>query len=58
MFIVCGSPFDSEVFGNSNLYLLHVFPIPQVLHKCICESKDKQVLHRLLAQVMVNAVDP
>ena len=49
------SPLDAEGLGHRDLDALHVIAVPQRLEKGVGEAEDKQVFHRLLAEVMVDA---
>jgi len=42
-------------FGCRDLYVIDVQPVPQRLEQQVGETKDEQVLHRLFAQVVVDA---
>ena len=46
-----------EVLGHRNLHALYVVAIPERLHERICKAEDDQVVHRPLAQVMVDPED-
>src|SRR5215467_6917306 len=50
-------PLDAEVFGHGNLYTLDVVAIPERFQERIGEAEEEQVVHRPLAQVMVDAED-
>jgi len=43
--------------GGGDLHFGHVPPVPQRLEDPVAETKSQDVLHRLLAQVVVDAVD-
>src|SRR2546425_930686 len=47
---------DPDRLGRDNLNVVDVFSIPEGLENRICKTKDQDVLHRLLAQVMVNPI--
>ncbi|MNC89090.1 hypothetical protein D3C83_49880 [compost metagenome] len=43
------------MLGHRDLHAFHVVAIPQRLEKSVGEAKVHQVLHRFLAEVMVDA---
>ena len=49
--------FDAEGFGHGNLHVVDVVAVPDGLEDAVGEAEDQQVLHRLLAQVVVDAED-
>src|SRR5436309_259171 len=46
---------DTERLGDSDLHMVNVIAIPQRLEDAIAEAKHHDVLHRLLAEIMVDA---
>jgi len=46
-----------EVLGHCNLHALYVIAVPEGLHEGIGKSEDHQVVHRPLAQVVVDPED-
>src|SRR5208282_2434485 len=44
-----------KVFRHRDLYALHIVAIPERFHKRVGEAKDKDVIDRQLAQVMIDA---
>ena len=51
------APLHAERLGHRDLHAMHVVTVPDRLQKRIRESKVDQVLHRLLAQEMIDAKD-
>ena len=49
--------FDANLLGHTDLNMVDIAPIPQRLQKGVGEAKRQDVLHRLLAQIMVDPVD-
>ena len=49
--------FNADGFSGSNLHVIDVVVVPERFEQHVGETADQDVLHRLLAQVMVNAVD-
>ena len=47
--------FDTQFFGNGDLDVGNVFTAPQRLKQCVAKAQGKKVLHRGLAQVVVDA---
>ena len=46
-----------HVLGHGDLHVVDVAPVPDRLEDAIGEAEDQDVLDRLLAQVVVDAVD-
>src|SRR3990170_142452 len=49
--------FDAHRFGDGDLDVIDVVAIPDRLEDAVGEAKEEDVLHRLLAQVVVDAID-
>ncbi len=49
--------FHADGFGCGDLHMINVVIIPEGLEQAVGEAADKNVLHRLFAQVVVDAVD-
>ncbi len=49
--------FDADGFGRRDLHVVDVVAIPDVLEDAVREAEDEDVLHRLLAQVVIDAED-
>src|SRR5499427_10138376 len=50
-------PLDPEVFGHGDLHTLDMVAIPERFQECIGEAEEEHIVHRPLAQVMVDAED-
>src|SRR5499426_3323118 len=50
-------PLDAEVLGHGDLHTLNMVAIPERFQERIGEAEEEQVVHRPLAQVMVDAED-
>jgi hypothetical protein len=48
---------DTEALGHGDLHALHVVPVPDRLEEGVVEPEQQQVLHRLLAEIVVDAED-
>jgi hypothetical protein len=57
LLVVSAATFDAYGFGVRDLNVVNVLAIPQRLEDTVGEAKDQQILNRLFAQVVVNAVD-
>ena len=55
--VVTGALLQAHGFGHGDLHVVHVVGIPQRLEQDVGEAQRHQVLHRLLAQVVVDAED-
>ena len=55
-FVVIGAaPFDAERLGDGDLHVIDMRVVPQRLEQGVGEAQRHQVLHRLLAEIMVDA---
>ena len=48
---------DRQFFGRGDLHVIDVVAVPDRLENGVGEPQHEDVLHRLLAEVMVDAVD-
>ena len=53
--VVAGATFEPDGLGGRDLNVVDVAAVPQRLEEQIGEAKDQQVLHGLLAEVVVDA---
>jgi len=56
-FVKGAAALHAELFRHGDLNVLHVVSIPDRLQEGVGEAEKQQVLHRLLAQVVVDAKD-
>src|SRR6202012_5268802 len=45
---------NTEILGHGDLDALDVVAIPEGLHEGVCEAEHEEVVHRALAEVMVD----
>src|SRR5262249_24437588 len=57
LLIIGAAVFNAEIFRDCNLDALHRIPIPQGFEYWIGKTKRQQILYRLFAQVMIDAID-
>ena len=55
--VVRAAAFDADRFRGRDLHVVDVAPVPQRLEDAVAEAEGQDVLHRLLAQVVIDAVD-
>ena len=55
--VVAGPVAHGQLLGDGDLHVVDVVAVPEGLEEDVAEPEDQKVLHRLLAQVVVNAVD-
>ena len=48
---------DADVLGDGDLHVLDAAAPPQRLEQRIAEAQRQQVLHRLLAEIVIDAKD-
>ena len=56
-FIECPSAFNADGFGDGELHMINVAPVPDRLENCVSETKDHKVLGSLLTEIMIDSVD-
>ena len=56
-FVEWSAALDTQSLGRRNLHMIDVVPVPHRLEDAVRKAKDQDVLHRLLAQVVVDAED-
>jgi hypothetical protein len=49
--------FDADVFGDRDLHMLNATAPPQRLEQHVAEPQRQQILHRLFAEVVIDAED-
>ena len=47
----------AELLGHGDLHVLDVVAVPNRLEKCVGETEIQKILHRLLAQIVIDAKD-
>ena len=55
--VVAGSTADADVLGHGDLYMVDVVAVPHRLVQLVGEAQGQDVLHRLLAEVVVDPED-
>src|ERR1035437_5985341 len=55
--VIRAAPLDADGFRRRNLHVVDVTPVPQGLENPVAEPECQDVLHSLLAQVVVDAVN-
>ena len=55
--VIFAAPFDAERLGHRDLHMVDMGAVPQRLEQNVGEAQGHQVLHRLLAEVVVDAED-
>ena len=56
-FVVRAAVLDAQFFRHRNLHVVDVAAIPEGLKNAVGEPEHQQVLHRLFAQVVIDAID-
>src|SRR5450432_574132 len=55
--VVPGATANADVFGHRDLHMVDIRAVPDRFEQSVGEAQRKNVLHRLLAEVMVDAED-
>ena len=55
--VIRPAPLDADLLAHRDLDVVHVLLVPDRLEDAVGETEDEDVLHGLLAEVMVNAED-
>src|SRR5271155_887254 len=55
--IVTAAPFDAECLGDGDLHVIDMRVVPQRLQQDVREAQRHEVLHRFLAEIVINAED-
>ena len=55
--VIRAASLDADLLAHRDLDVVHVLLVPDRLEDAVGEAEDQDVLHRLLAEVMVNAED-
>ena len=53
---VAAAPFDADRLGDGELHVVDVARVPQRLPDAVGEAEHQDVLHRLLAEVVIDAI--
>ena len=53
--VIAAAMLDAHLFGHGDGHIVHVTPVPDRLEERIGKAEGQNVLHRFLAQIMVNA---
>ena len=57
LFVICAAALDADLLGHRDLHVIDVLLVPDRLEDAVGEPQHEQVLHRLLAEVVVDAED-
>ncbi len=57
LLVVAAAVLDPELLGDRDLHVIDVAAVPHRLEDPVGEAEDEDVLHRLLAQVVIDPVD-
>ena len=55
--IIAGTVLDADGLGSGDLHMVDVAPVPQGLEHRVGQTEDEDVLHRLFAEVVIDAED-
>ena len=57
VFVIIAASLNAQGLGNGDLHVIDVRVVPQRLEQDVGEAKRHEVLHRLLAEVVIDAED-
>ena len=55
--VIAAAMFDTHLFGGGDGHIIHITPVPERLEEWIGKTECQNVLHRFLAQIMVDPED-
>jgi hypothetical protein len=55
--VVAAARAHAQALGHGDLHVIDIVAVPDRLEDAVAEAEDQDILHRLLAQVVVDAVD-
>ena len=55
--IIPAALLDAELFRHGDLDMVDIVSVPDRLEDAVAEAKDQNILHRLFAEIMVDAID-
>ena len=55
--VVAAALFHRNLLGNGDAHIVDIVAIPQWLENRVRKAEDQQVLHHVLAQIVVDAID-
>ncbi len=56
-FVKAAAALNAQRFGRCDLHVVHVIPVPERLKDSVAKAQHQQILHRVFAQVMIDAVN-
>src|SRR5207245_8475408 len=57
LFVKPPASLETEPFRHRDLHAFHVMAVPHRLQEGVREAEEEEILHRLLAEIMVDAED-
>src|SRR5262245_44288387 len=57
LIVVAAARFDAQGLGDRDLYVVDVAAIPQRLEDAVGKAKDEDILHRFLAEIVIDAIN-
>src|SRR5581483_3280322 len=57
LFVIRASALHPQLFGDVNLNMVDVSPVPERFKNPVREPEDQEILNRLLSEVMVDPID-
>ncbi|MNP03877.1 hypothetical protein D3C76_957750 [compost metagenome] len=57
VFVETATGFDADGFGGGDLHVVDVMVVPERFEQAVGEPADQDVLHGLLAQIVIDAID-
>ncbi len=55
--VITAAPAHAQVFADGDLNVIYRFPVPEAFENRIRKTEHQNVLHRFLAEIMINAED-
>ncbi len=56
-FVKAAATFDAKRFSGGDLHVVHVIAVPKWFENAVAEAEDQEILYRVFAEIVVDAID-
>src|SRR5579885_1870232 len=57
LLIISAAALNTDIFCHRDLHMIDITPVPDRLKDAVSQAEDQDILHRLFAEIVVDAVD-